>query len=1225
MTRHLLFIFCFIVCAVSQGQHAFAQEDSISERVFIIGDAGKLLDKKSIVPNALATIVKKNDRNTTILFVGDNIYPKGLPGEDDKDYDKSVEIITKQLKPFYDYKAAVYVIPGNHDWQKGGPMGWERIKRQAKFVNDLQQPNIHFLPLDGCPGPEEVQVGDSLVVIIMDTQWWLHPYEKPGEQSDCACKNPDEVLVKLHDIAYRNRNKKIIFASHQPFQSHGIHGGYYTWKQHIFPFTDLKKNLYIPLPVIGSIYPIVRGGFGNVQDLKNPVYKDMSRSMQQALSVAPDITYVGGHDHALQLIHDKGHNYIVSGSGINRERVKKAKNTLFASGNWGFAEIQYLKNGTRRILFYEVDENARPTLAYSNVFPAVAYTATNVATGSNTTTTHEMVYADSIVAAIAPEYDNVGKAHRFFWGEAYRKVWATPVKMKVFHISEEKGGMTVLQKGGGKQTKSLRLKDVSGKEWVLRTVQKDPEKALPEGLRKTVAQDIVQDQISAANPYAPLTVPIMAEQLGIPHAEPQIVYVPDDPGLGIYRGDFANTVCVFEEREPGAGDNTKTYSTPKVLEKLEEDNDNSIDEKAVLKARMFDLLIADWDRHEDQWRWGKREEDGRDVYYPIPRDRDQVYFLNTGVMPWIAARKWLVPKFQGFKPYIPDVNGEMFNARYFDRYFLRQLNEDDWKEVIASVQNTMTDSLIKAAVRQLPDSVFKQYGQMTINYLTGRRNVLMQEGLKFYRFLSKDVDVTGSDKRELFSIEHKDDGDVQLTVYKIKKDGDKGHVLYQRNFEKGVTREIRLYGRGGKDVFEVTGDTRSKIKVRMIGGGGADSFYVNPGLKNKNKLVVYDRSDKNNVYPPAHLADIRTSEKSSVNEFNGRAFKYDILAPQATAGYNLDDGMLLGIGFKYTKQGFRKEPYAQQHTLMIGHALATDASLLRYTGDFKKLIGQNDLNIVVNAKAPDNTSNFFGVGNESQFIREGDNAIRYYRTRYNLIQTQVNLQRPLSKSFKVFAGLVGQYFKMDKADNDGRYINVYQSEHPDNNLFTGKFYTGLNVGYEIDTRNDDMMPTRGFYWHTILAGMRQLNEKENTTGTLATDMRFFISFNKDPRVVIANRIGGGVLIGDPQFYQYLYLGGKENLSGFRSYRFAGTSMLYYNLELRIKLFDFTSYLFPGSVGMSLFNDVGRVWVKEEASGVWHDGYGFGLYVTPAKMILINATLGFSNEGTYPYFRIGYRF
>ncbi|XZF16366.1 BamA/TamA family outer membrane protein [Chitinophagaceae bacterium MMS25-I14] len=1213
-TRILFFICLYLFVAGS-----ISAQEKVLQRIIIIGDAGRLYRDKSIVPDAAAKIIDKDDINTTVVFAGDNVYSYGLPDEDDRNYKSLADVLTKQLKPFYGYKAKVYVVPGNHDWQKSGPQGWERIKRQGKFVTDLQQPNISFLPKDGCPGPEEIHLGDSVVMIIMDTQWWLQPYEKPGVESDCPCKTQDEVTARLHDIAYRNRDKKIIFISHQPMRSHGVHGGYYTWKEHIFPFTALKKNLYIPLPVLGSIYPVVRGGFGNVQDLKHPVYRQMVTSIEQALAIAPDVTFAGGHDHTLQLIHDKGRSYIVSGSGINRERVKKAANTLFASSSWGFAAIEYLSGGQQVIRFYEVDENETAHEVYASRSEEPHRAEVPVAAKESTATGK-----DSVTAVIAPEYNDAGSVHRFFLGEGYRKIWATPVRMKVFHIQQENGGMTILQKGGGKQTKSLRMKDPSGKEWVLRTVQKNPALALPEGLRETVAKEIVQDQISAANPYAPLTVPVLADVLGVPHAHPQIVYVPDDPALGIYREDFAGSVCVYEEREPGAEDDKKTYTSFKLLDKLEEDNDNIIDERAVLKARMLDLLIADWDRHEDQWRWIKKSSDDVDVFSPVPRDRDQVYFMNSGLIAAVAARKWLQPKFQGFKPHVRDVNGAMFNGRYFDRFFLVQLSEHDWKEVIADVQHLVTDDVIEKAVKQLPDTIYAQCGKMTIDNLKARRNELMKDGLKYYRFLAKTVSITGSDKKELFEVHHEDDGSVTVDVYKFKKEK-AGRRLYHRQFYPAETKELRLYGRGGDDVFAVTGSEKSPIKVRMIGGGGDDSFYVNKDIRNKAKLVVYDQSDKDNVFPASSLASVHASENNSINSYNGRSFKYDILMPLGTIGYNLDDGILFGLGLKYTTHGFRKEPFSSEQKIMVGHALATDASFIRYNGIFKRLVGKNDLDISFNAKAPDNVSNFFGEGNETEFIRKGDNAIRYYRTRYNVFRLQANLVRPVSKAVNFFGGVEGEYFKMKQDENEGRFINVFQAEHTDRDLFAEKTYAGLNAGFEINTRNDSTMPTRGFYWRTSYTVLKQLNGENDAVGQFYTDMRFLISFRMDPRFVIANRIGGGFISGQPEFFQLLYLGGKENLSGYRSYRFAGTAMIFHNIELRAKLFDFNSYLFPGTVGLTAFNDIGRVWVSGEHSAVWHDGYGAGFYVTPAKLLLINASIGFSDEGVYPYFRIGYRF
>ena len=251
---------------------------------------------------------------------------------------------------------------------------------------------------------------------------------------------------------------------------------------------------------------------------------------------------------------------------------------------------------------------------------------------------------DSITVAIAPGYDSVTGVHRFLFGESYRKLWAAPVKMKVFYLANEKGGLKILQRGGGMQTKSLRLADINGKEWVLRTIQKYPERGLPENLRPTIVKDILQDQVVTAHPYSSVTVPPLAAALGIPHANPQIVYVPDDSALGAYRADFANAVFLFEEREPLDAD--RTDNTEKTQRKLEEDNDVRVDQEIVLRARLLDMLLGDWDRHEDQWRWERKKDKKAVTYTPVPRDRDQVYYNTTGVFPWLVSHQWLMSKFQ---------------------------------------------------------------------------------------------------------------------------------------------------------------------------------------------------------------------------------------------------------------------------------------------------------------------------------------------------------------------------------------------------------------------------------------------------------------------------------------------------------------------------------------------------------------------------------------------------
>jgi len=102
----------------------------------------------------------------------------------------------------------------------------------------------------------------------------------------------------------------------------------------------------------------------------HPLYKEMIRGIENALSEAPEVTFVGGHEHNMQLIEDRKRNYVVSGSAANRDRVKTGEKTLFASDENGFAEILYTSDDRQIIQYHSVDQEGKRTLLYTHQVPA---------------------------------------------------------------------------------------------------------------------------------------------------------------------------------------------------------------------------------------------------------------------------------------------------------------------------------------------------------------------------------------------------------------------------------------------------------------------------------------------------------------------------------------------------------------------------------------------------------------------------------------------------------------------------------------------------------------------------------------------------------------------------------------------------------------------------------------------------------------------------------------
>ena len=546
-------------------QSGGAQNDRVVQRLFLVGDAGELKDGHHPVCDWLKQHVDWNDSSNVLVYLGDNVYPRGVPADGSARLDEAKKILDYQLSVVAGKKARAFFVPGNHDWRQGKPGGWQQVKNEENYIMSLGMPNVDYLPKGGCPGPVAVEVGEKVVLVGMDSQWWLQDEnQRPGVESACDCKDPKAITNALHDIIGTYPDKLIVLAMHHPLYTHGEHGGYYTIKQHIFPLTDLKPGLWIPLPLIGSIYPITRGVFGNVQDVNNPRYKDMREAVEGVIAGHPNVVHVAGHEHTLQLLEHDSVYYVVSGAGSKNTRVKKGKYSLMAREEQGFSVIEVRESGRSEIRFYSVDAKDMGQTFYTAALPPLK-PKPDVQELAKT-------WPDSVTVTGDSEF-LTGGFKRWLLGTNYRKEWSIPIKVKVFDMT----GWTPLQRGGGNQTRSLRMVNAEGKQYVLRGVRKYiTESALPVAVQKdALVQDLVTDGVSASYPYAAMSVPPLAEALHVPHANPQMVFVPDDPRLGKFRSDYSNLFAFLEEREPGNG--KKTYNMEDIDKKLFEDNDNSVE------------------------------------------------------------------------------------------------------------------------------------------------------------------------------------------------------------------------------------------------------------------------------------------------------------------------------------------------------------------------------------------------------------------------------------------------------------------------------------------------------------------------------------------------------------------------------------------------------------------------------------------------------------------------
>lgn len=287
--------------------------------------------------------------------------------------------------------------------------------------------------------------------------------------------------------------------------------------------------------------------------------------------------------------------------------------------------------------------------------------------------------------------------HRWLLGGGYRELWATPVRVPVLDLRTFAGGLTPERRGGGNQTRSLRFRGTDGRGYVFRSVDKDQGGRLGP-LARAVFGRVRQDQVSALLPGAARVSDGLQDAAGVPHVEPRLVVMPDDPALGPHRADFAGLLGMIEENPAdGFAGAARVVDTEELAAELRARPADSVDARAYLAARLMDVYLGDWDRHEGQWRWG-RVEGGR--WIPIPRDRDYAFADYEGLLPGLARR--VDPKIVRFDGEIRDLHGLMVEAQPLDSLFLCPLPAAAWDSAAASLRAALTDAAITSAVRQLP-------------------------------------------------------------------------------------------------------------------------------------------------------------------------------------------------------------------------------------------------------------------------------------------------------------------------------------------------------------------------------------------------------------------------------------------------------------------------------------------------------------------------------------------
>lgn len=1223
-------------------------EMPVTHTMYLVGDAGNApLGGTKPALTLLKSFLDTANLNSSVIFLGDNIYPVGMPPRSVESYREIAEHrLNAQIETVKNFAGRPIFLPGNHDWGRYGKKG---VIRQEKYVEselekiygDKFDSDDFFLPNDGCSGPEVIEINDQLVVIVIDSNWFVMDWDKhPNVNDECEIKNREVFKFLFNDEVRKHRSKNAVIALHHPIYTNGTHGGKFTLKQHLFPLTEKSDNLWIPFPGIGSIAQFVRANTGMRQDNSHGIYQDMIEAVVTPAKRNGEYIFASGHEHSIQYFENDDQKFIVSGAGSKQTPTALGNGALMTYGHYGFAKLDFYEDGSAWLEYYipNEDGSAGEMIFRRKIKGELEISEDNIPDEYPT-------YKDGkeVVSAtpITTETEKVGPVHKAVLGEHWRDIYRAEYDFPVLDLDTfAGGGVKVLKRGGGNQTNSLRLEDTQGREWTMRALTKDASRFIPYPFNQlNAAKFIVRDNFLSAHPFAAVIIPPLAEAANIYHTNPKLYYIPKQPVLGVHNDLFGNQVYLVEERPMDEWKNQETFGNPDdvegtydVAEKIKKGYDHRVDQVWTVRTRLFDFLIGDWDRHDDQWRWTQLEEGKMDYYRPIPRDRDQALSKYDGAATAIARLYApFLRQLVTYKEDLGNVKWATWSPRHFDAAFLNELTLDQWLEQAKYIQENVTDEVIEEAFKIMPEPAYSYSAPELIKTMKGRRDNLQDIARKVYHHLSRRVTVIGSDKADYFEVIRQDKDHTLVRIYDRDKDGGKDEYMYERLFDHEDTEEIFLYGLNGDDVFYVKGDVKKGIKVNLIGGLDEDEFNDSSKVGGwGKKTVIYDNLQENELNGGKETLDKR-SVQAEENTYVRRGPQYEknILMPSPILGYNPDDGFLAGLGLQYTTFAFGKPVFASRHTFKGDYAFATSGFNLRYGGEFFDAFKRFD--VVMNARGTNSryAINYFGFGNETKYDPDAVD-LDFNRVRQSNYYFDIGLRkRFLGKLGSISLRPLIDITKIERTP--GRFITSDDSDVAAD-AFERQYYFGGILEFNFRNVNNNASPTKGMHFHFDYEAQTSLNTGRafNTYNAFWT---MYIPISNKANPVIATRLGIQTVAGDYRFFQAPTIGGAgrggvgdlSTLRGYRAERFRGESVFYHNIDLRAKLFKSRNSILPFSLGIHGGFDYGRVYTRDEDSSTWHTGYGGGIFLAPIDFFVITFGSYHSKEDSRFVVRLGQSF
>jgi hypothetical protein len=782
----------------------------------------------------------------------------------------------------------------------------------------------------------------------------------------------------------------------------------------------------------------------------------------------------------------------------------------------------------------------------------------SAATGSAQTGVQQVTGTEALQAidtTLGARY-RAGVFRRLLFGNRYRALWTSRVRVPVLDLDTFAGGLRPLEGAGDQAARALRLLGADGREYLLRPADPYAGAQPPSELEGTWSQVLFRDRISAVHPFGPPVADRLGGAIGLPRLHPRLVFVRDHAALGDFRKEFAGKVGYIQERPaPGFAGFRQVIGTEALLA-LRRQRREGVDRHRYLAARMLDLLVGDWDRHRGQWRWGRN--DGAAAWQPIPRARDHVFSENDGLLT-AFARGGQAPYLVRFGPGRLPVAGLVWYSRDLDRELLTGLEWAVWDSVVRAIEVRLSDAVIDSAAAEMPAAVGEPVRRQLAATLRSRRARLGDASRRFYLSLTAEADLHGTDASERITVTGTPDGAVRID---FGVDTAVGGV--SRQFEPSETGEVRIFAHGGADTVQTRGE-RARVRVRVIGGEGDDVLRRDHG---PNVRLHQDGADWRPVP--------REGDPPLPPDWGGRTSFLPVV------GANSDAGVVLGAYLTHVDYGFRKLPFASRTSVKAAFGTTSGRPGVLVTTAIQT--GAPALDVVISAKATGvEVLRLYEPGNESVEAADRD---------FHMVR---NWQLELAPALEVSPvdGIVvgaGPRLRWVRSEPDAD--RLIGSADPYGAGGFGSF--GARAYVRLDLRDLPTNPRRGLLLELGGEVVPSGWDVEERFGSAHAAIATYISAPRGWSPTLYLRAGARKAWGRYPYFEAARIGGGGSVRGYSSGRYMGDAAVFAQTELRLPVAR-ASLLVPGTLGVMGLADVGRVYLDGESSDVWHAGFGGGIW------------------------------